>query len=199
MSILSIRVDWDKNSSSQGDSYLHLLNEVATYIDLYCIVRKNKLAKILEDRLMAGTTLLFLNSTGSQFGFLNLKHISDSIGIDVTSYKFRRIICTWALSHSNQLVRDAEAPALNHRPDVAEGVYRENRAIKPQLLVQQYNKEEAVISSKMKEDLQHLDPNVKKLIEDMHAEQDVRRRTEIVGERTNRELKLSSRNPALMS
>ena len=132
---------------------------------------------------MASTTMLFLNSKGTMFTFLNMKHISNTIGIDVTSYKFRKLICTWALSHPNKLVREAEAPALNHKPDVAENVYRENRAIKPQLLVQQYNVEEEVISSQMKDDLQHLDPEVKKLIDDMRAEQEVRQQREMVEDR----------------
>ena len=47
------RVDWDKNSSSQGESSLYLLNEVATYFDLYVLVRNKKLAEMGLDWLMA--------------------------------------------------------------------------------------------------------------------------------------------------
>ena len=135
------------------------------------------------DWLMASSTPVFLNSRGSQMGSLNLKPISDAIGVDVTSYDFRRIIVTWALSHSNPLVREAEAPALNHKPNVAEEVYRQNRAVKPQLLVTQYNREEAVISSEMKEDVRNLNPSLSKLISDMHAEQETRHHKEIMEER----------------
>ena len=80
-------------------------------------------------------------------------------------------------------MREAEAPALNHKPNVAEEVYRQNRAVKPQLLVNQYNKEEAVISSEMKEDLRNLNPSLDKLISDMHAEQETRHHKEMVEER----------------
>ena len=135
------------------------------------------------DWLMASSTPVFLNSKGSQIVQLNLKPISDAIGVDVVSYDFRRIIVTWALSHSNPLVREAEAPALNHKPNVAEEVYRQNRAVKPQLLVSQYNKEEAVISSEMKEDVRNMDPSLSKLISDMHAEQETRHNKEMMEER----------------
>ena len=114
-----------------------------------------------------------------------MKHISDAIGIDVTSYHFRRIICTWALSHKSPLVRDSEAAALNHRPNIAEEVYRQNRANKPQVLVQQYNKEEGVVSVDMKKDIESLDPALSKLIDDMRKEQEIRIQVGLVQEMEN--------------
>ena len=179
----TVRVDWDKNSGSQGESTLHLLNEVSKYFDLYFLLRKKKLYDIKGDWLFESSTPFFLNSRGSAFGCVKMKHISDAIGKDVTSYHFRRIICTWALIHSNPLVRDSEAPALNHKPNVAEEVYRQNRATKPLVLVQQYNKEEGTISKEMKEDMKNLDPSLSKIIDDMRKEQETRHQMQLVQER----------------
>ena len=84
------------------------------------------------------TTPFFLNSNGSEFWFLDLKHISDEMGCDVTAYDFRRIVCTWGLSHNDVEIRNAEEEALQHGTNVARERYQQNKQIKPQTFTQKY-------------------------------------------------------------
>ena len=39
---MNIRVSWDKNSGTKGESSLHLLNEVKVYMDLYNLICMKK-------------------------------------------------------------------------------------------------------------------------------------------------------------
>ena len=69
-------------------------------MDRYHIIRskyfrgkKSKFSKE-ETWLDADTTPLFLNSAGGPFQSLKLTKLSASLGIDVTSYAFRKIVST---------------------------------------------------------------------------------------------------------
>ena len=57
-------------------------------------------------------TPFFLNSGGSPFQSLELKSLSQYVGVDVTSYDFRKIVSTWAQSHDSEEIRHAEEQAL---------------------------------------------------------------------------------------
>ena len=107
-----------------------------------------------EDWLLDDETPFFLNSAGSEFKFLDLKHISDAMDCDVTAYSFRRIVCTWALCHENKEIRDAEAEALQHELKVARERYLQNKQIQPQKLTQQYNEEENLFSGALLEEIE---------------------------------------------
>ena len=66
------------------------------------------------------------------------------MGLDVTSYSFRRIVTTWALSHESEMIRNAEEDALNHGAKIARDRYLQNKQSKPQMLTQKYKEQEHI-------------------------------------------------------
>ena len=146
----NILVTWDKTSSTNGSSYLHLKHHVKVLMDLYFMIR----SKYFGNRISAATdsdnwlheeeTPFFINSNGSSFKYLDLKHISNAIGIDVTSYSFRKIVSTWALSHNSEEIRGAEEESLQHGLKVAREHYLQNKMVKPQKLISTYVEEENI-------------------------------------------------------
>ena len=96
----NIYVDWDKTKDSRGSSYLHLTKPIKDLMDFYDIVKSKKFSKkkpvgtLKDDWLDDRNTPFFLKSSGSPFQYLDLKYVSESIGIDVTTYSFRRIVST---------------------------------------------------------------------------------------------------------
>ena len=107
----NILVQWDKTG---GSSYLHLVKPVKDLMDLYDIIK----TKLFQGRVSSQTekedwlndenTPFFLNSSGSPFKTISLKHLSETMKIDVTSYSFRRIVSTWAQSHKDEEIRKSE-------------------------------------------------------------------------------------------
>jgi hypothetical protein len=59
-------------------------------------------------------TPFFFYSSGSPFQAVDLKHLSEAMGIDVIAYSFRQIVSTWALNHDSVKIRKAEGEALQH-------------------------------------------------------------------------------------
>ena len=95
----NIYCDWDKTRDTNGPSYLHLAKPIKDILDLYDIIkskffdgRKSKTGE--ENWLHNENTNFFLNSLGSPFQVVDLKHLSEAMGIDVTAYSFRQIIST---------------------------------------------------------------------------------------------------------
>ena len=144
----NIFVTWDKTQGTKGPSYLHLTKPLKILMDCYAAIRsrffenKKPTPQSNADWLTADTTTFFLNSSCSEFQFIDLKHISDEMGCDVKAYDFRRIVCTWGLSHDDSEIREAEEQALQHSVDVARERYQQNKQIKPQTFTQKYSQEE---------------------------------------------------------
>ena len=82
------------------------------------------------------STPFFLKSDGSFFDSLELKRLSEELGIDVTSYDFRKQASSWGTSHPNDEVRRAEAVTLQHSEKVAIVDYKLSRQREPQMFTQ---------------------------------------------------------------
>ena len=140
----NILITWDKTHSTKGSSYLHITKPLKVLMDCYSLIRsrffKQRKPSFTEndDWLSEDESPFFLKSSCSEFKFLDLKHVSEAIHCDVTAYYFRRIICTWALTHENQEIREAEEEALQHRLQVARDRYLKNKQSKPQKRTQTY-------------------------------------------------------------
>ena len=156
----NIYVDWDKTQATRGPSYLHLTRPLKSLVDAYDIVRtryfKDRKSNLTSttDWLNEDETPFFLNSACSSFQFLDLKHFSEAMGVDVTAYSFRRIVATWALSHESAEIRNAEEEALQHGVNVAKDRYLQNKQIKPQTLTQRYMEEECLFPKQILENLE---------------------------------------------
>ena len=156
----NILVTWDKTHSTKGSSYLHLTKPLKVLMDCYNLLRSRffKLRKPSftqkNDWLSEDVTPFFLKSSCSEFKFLDLKHVSEAMQCDVTAYDFRRIVCTWALTHENQEIREAEEEALQHRLQVARDRYLQNKQAKPQNLTQTYAKEENLFPKMIMEEVE---------------------------------------------
>ena len=109
--------------------------------------------KWLEDE----ETSFFLNSSGSAFKSINLKRISNIMGIDVSTYAFRRIVSTWALSHELEQIRNAETEALQHSMRVATNAYQQNKQLKPQMITQQYISEERLYPKSFQQEMDKIE------------------------------------------
>ena len=99
-------------------------------------------------------TPFFLMSNGNPFQAIDLKHVSEAIGVDVTAYSFRKIILTWALSHTLKEIRDAEEQALQHSLRVGHEHYKQNKELQPQKLTQTYIEEEGIIPEEVRAKIQ---------------------------------------------
>ena len=155
----NILVDWDKTQSTMGSSYLHIVKPIKDLMDRYDLIK----TKYFQGRKSPKTnkenwiddenTPFFLNSSGSPFQTISMKHLSDAMDIDVTSYSFRRIVSTWSLSHKDEVIRKAEEDALQHSLKVATNDYLQNKEINPQLLTQKYNEEENLFPEEVRNEI----------------------------------------------
>ena len=155
----NIQVNWDKTHSTNGSSYLHLTRPLKVLMDCYSLIRSRffqhrKPSFTQNDEwLSEDETPFFIKSSCSEFKFLDLKHISEAMNCDVTAYDFRRIVCTWALTHDNHEIREAEEEALQHRLQVAKDRYLQNKQSKPQNLTQTYAQEENLFPKQIMEEV----------------------------------------------
>ena len=119
-----------------------------------------------EDWIHDDDTPFFLNSAGSPFKSLDLKHITEAVGTDITAYKFRKIVSTWALSHASEEIRSAEEEALQHSLKVAKANYMQNKMIKPQRLTQKYIEEENLFPDSVRVEIEKAESRVKSTIKE---------------------------------
>ena len=106
-----------------------------------------------EDWLEDENTPFFLLPNCDPFEFLNLSKLSALLGINVTSYVFRKFVSTWALAHKSREINKAEPLTLAHSLPVAEERYQLNKQVLPQLLTQTYIREEGFYPIKLKTQL----------------------------------------------
>ena len=166
----NILITWDKTSGTKGPSYLHIPKELKHMMDVYDIKRiryfkgrkPNPSAK--DDWIHEDSTPFFLNSACSAFKSLDLKHITECMGIDVTAYSFRKIVATWACSHASEEIRSCEEEALQHSLKIAKDKYMQNKMIKPQRLVQQYAEDENLFPAAFREEIEKSKSKVKSTI-----------------------------------
>ena len=156
----NLMITWDKTSGTNGPSYLHIPKELKHMIDIYDIKRiryfKGRKSPLTqnEDWIHEDSSPFFLNSACSRFKSLDLKHIAEAMGIDVTAYSFRKIESTWAICHASEEIRSAEEEALQHSLKVAKDKYQQNKQIKPQKLTQRYIEEENLFPLSFREDIE---------------------------------------------
>ena len=168
----NVYITWDKTYSSKGPSYLHIPKELKNMMDIYDIKRvrffKGRKSQFTtkEDWIHDDNTPFFLNSAGSPFKSLDLKHITEVFGIDVTAYRFRKIVSTWALSHASKEIRGAEEEALQHSLKVAKAHYMQNKMIKPQRLTQKYIEEENLFPKSVREEISKAESRVKSTVKE---------------------------------
>jgi hypothetical protein len=171
----NILCSWDKTQSKNGSYYLHLPTFIKELMDRYDIVRtmffKNKYSKFGKDDqwLEDFDTPFFLNSVGGCFQFLNLKKLSDVIGIDVTSYSFRKIVATWGLSHESDEIRRSEETVLQHGNKIATETYLQNKQLVPQKFTQTYAREESLFPEKLTQKLEKDKKEVDKLTKEIQV------------------------------
>ena len=156
----NIRVTWDKTQSSHGASYLHITYPLKVVMDSYYTVRsrffegRKSPVTSIDDWLHDDDTPFFLNSAGSGLKFLDLKHISEAMGTDVTAYSFRKIVSTWAQSHESEEIRNAEEEALQHKSQKIKDVYLQNKKIKPQILTSTYIEEDNLFPKEIRDEIE---------------------------------------------
>ena len=154
---VNLYVTFDK---TEDNYWLHLPTYVKCLMDALDIVRERYFkanAQALGLRLSyfeEDSTPFFLKSDGSFFDSLELKRLSEELGIDVTSYDFRKQASSWGTSHPNDEVRRAEAVTLQHSEKVAIVDYKLSRQREPQMFTQTYVDENNFYSSKMMDDVQ---------------------------------------------
>ena len=192
----NIFVTWDKTSGTNGPSYLHITKPLKVLMDLYCIIKarffgvRQLSISSSEDWLNDDETPVFLNSAGSEFKFLNLKHLSDSMGVDVTAYSYRRIVSTWALSHQSEDIRHAEVEALQHSLKVATEHYMQNKMRKPQALTQAYIEEERIFPKHIVDEINKSEERSQSIISDNENKRVKRRYNTLIQEKErNKEIK----------
>ena len=166
----NIYCDWDKTRNTNGPSYLHLAKPIKDILDLYDIIktkffRGRKPTNTFDEHwLDKENTSFFLNSSGSQFQAVDLKHLSEALGIDVTAYSFRQIVSTWAQSHESEEIRKAEGEALQHSLRVAVDHYLQNKQLQPQTLTQTYIEEECILPEHLREEIKKTEIKTKEKI-----------------------------------
>ena len=153
-------ITWDKTYGTKGPSYLHIPKELKHMMDIYDIKRiryfKGRKSPFNSnaDWIHDDSTPFFLNSACSPFKTLDLKHVTEAMGIHVTAYNYRKIVSTWARSHASEEIRLAEEEALQHSLRVADADYQQNKQIKPQKLTQRYIEEEGLFPESFKEGIE---------------------------------------------
>ena len=127
----------------------------------YDILRTNFFKDKIPDHCLSKDWLedekcpFFLNSNCKIFAYLDLKKLSKILDIDITAYAFRRIVCTWALTHKKKEIREAEEEALQHSVQVAKQRNLQSNQVVPQTLVQTYTQEENIFPAEFKEQFQN--------------------------------------------
>ena len=156
----NIWVSWDKTQSTKGPYFLHIPTPVKNLMDRYDLIRskyfEGKKPKFAANDcwLEDFDTPFFLNSACGIFPSLDLKKLSSLLGIDITAYRFRKIVSTWALTHKSEDIREAEEEALQHSLHVAKERYLQSKQIKPQNLTQTYTIEENLFPEKFRKELE---------------------------------------------
>jgi hypothetical protein len=110
---------------------------------------------------------------------LDLKHISDEMGCDVTAYDFRRIVCTWGLSHDDLEIREAEEQALQHRIDVARERYQQNK----QTFTQKYSQEENLFPPNILDEIEKTEAATKERVKKADETRAKRRFSKLISDR----------------
>ena len=193
----NILITWDKTSGCKGPSYLHIPKELKHMMDIYDIKRiryfkgrkPNPSAK--DDWFHEDSTPFFLNSACSAFKSLDLKHVTECMGIDVTAYSFRKIVATWACSHASEEIRSCEEEALQHSLKIAKDKYMQNKMVKPQRLVQQYAEDESLFPEAFRDQIEKSKSKVKSAIKTTE-EQRTKKRIETLNKRKEDYKKLKS-------
>ena len=163
-------ITWDKTYGTKGPSYLHIPKELKHMMDIYDIKRiryfkgRRSPYSDKDDWIHSDETPFFMNSKCSTFKSLNLKHITEAMGIDVTAYNFRKIVSTWALSHASEEIRGAEEEALQHSLKVAKDKYMQNKQLQPQKLTQAYIEEENLFPKAFRDDIEKTQSTVKNVV-----------------------------------
>ena len=179
-------VTWDKTQSTNGPYFLHLPTPIKNLMDRYDIIRssffKERRPKfgVNDDWLEDEETPLFLNSACNSFPSLDLKKLSQAFGIDITAYDFRKIVSTWAISHKSQEIRAAEEEALQHSLQVAKERYMQNKAVRPQTLVQTYAREENLFPKTFTEQFKKDSRNVDLVIEERQERRAIARYSKLI-------------------
>ena len=141
----NITVTWNKNSDSKGSSILHLPKQVLTLVQVYLSKRLKRFA--LEEKFKTGEldlkVPLFVTGQGTPFRQVKLdKHVKtdacDGPSEKVNPGHYRHKLSTWAQIHPDSEVRECEADALQHDPQIAKNYYLLNKKSKPQKLVQTF-------------------------------------------------------------
>ena len=128
-------------------------------MDLYDMIKskffkgRKPIKTLKDDWLEDEQTPFFLNSSGSPFKSIDLRHLSEAMGIDVTGYCHRRIVSTWALNHPLEEIRNAEPETLQHSLKIAEEAYMQNKQLKPQKLTQTYLNEQCLLPENVREEI----------------------------------------------
>jgi hypothetical protein len=159
----NIWVTWDKTQSTNGPYYLHLPTPIKDIMDRYDIARSN-FFKGSDAWVDGDSAPFFVTSAGGIFKFLDLKKLSSVLGVDVTAYDFRKIVSTWALTHTSDEIRHSEAETLQHSMAVAKERYLQAKQVQPQNLTQTYSKEENIYPEGFKKELERDKSHVEKVI-----------------------------------
>ena len=197
----NLLISWDKTYGTKGPSYLHIPKELKHLMDIYDVKRiryfrgRKSPFTNKDDWIHDDATPFFLTAACSAFKSLDLKHISESMGIDVTAYNFRKIVSTWALSHASEEIRSAEEEALQHSLKVAKENYLQNKQSKPQKLTQTYVEEENLFPKSFKEKIEKTNVKVRKAIQNTEVKRTKKRIETLVKKKEAYKLLKSEHRP----
>ena len=152
--------DWDKNRNSSVGSYIHIPRQIKVLIDHFNLVKSRFFATFKpnstwdDDWINNENTTMFLNSKGLPIASVDMTHVSEFMGIDVTAYAYRRIITTWGRSNPDKQIRESEPEVLQHSSKMADEIYLQNKQHTAQQFVQAYQKEDGLLTSGIAEKIE---------------------------------------------
>ena len=161
----NISVTWDKTSGTKGPSQCHLVRLVKFVCDGYAILRVRQFPD--ENSVWLNEAPFLLTSSGKEFDFISLENMSKAMGMNITAYDFRRLVCTWAVSNPDPEIVQAEEEALQHTLKIARINYQQNTSIKPQLLTQTYAKEEELFPKIVQDTIEEFESSLNKEVKEM--------------------------------
>ena len=176
MFLFCIDVLWDKTTASNGMSNLHLDNSIKHLADCLGRIKKKFFSsRMLNFDVFDSKYSFFVNSVGNKYSWINMTNVSENMGLEVTSYSFRRVNSTWGTSHDDAEIRRLEEVALQHSSKVAHESYKMNKTLDTQKYVQKYMADEKFYSKELK-GLVDIDRKAKKNIAKKNAAENHQKR-----------------------
>ena len=187
----NILIDHDKGQDSKKSSYMHIPIEITDLMELFDVKRTQYFSgrespvtdnkDWLEDENMP----FFLNANCTAFKFLDLSHLSEALGTDVTSYVHRKMISKWGPTHNSKEIRELEGESLQHDDKVAQKNYLLSKQVIPQKFTQTYIEEENIFPQSFTDQINKTSESIKQLIKEKERKRKEKQMERLIHENIN--------------